>query len=277
MTEPTADYITAQSAAKRKPTELYRFWTDSGALEYKYTDGDIPVTFGGSIYSPAPIQRTGTEKDVTFDVSKMTITVANVLDSVNDHIEQIEGETIWIEVSQLLRDLPGEKQVVFIGQLSRPSFKGSTIQLECVGFEKFLSYPVPRERYVPLCNNILYGTKCGLDKADFVSAAFSIDSISTNGLTITATEIGAQTYSLARGFIVFGVHKRMIAIHDTLTSTSIGIRFAIPGLVAGSSITVYPGCDKTMDRCIALGNMGGSLDNYLGFRYIPNDNPGAWQ
>ena len=275
MPDPSASYIAGQEAVLRRPTEIYRFWTDSGAINYLYTDGDIPITYGGSVYTPAPIKRTGLQADVTFDVSKITITVAYADDSVNTHINSVEGETIWIEVAQILRDMsPLEKQVVFIGQLSRPSFKGHTIQLECVGFEKFLSLIVPRFRFTPQCNHMLYDEGCGLDKADFVTSGISLLTVSTNGLNLTATEFGTQTYSLVRGFVKFGVHRRLIVSHS---GTSISIRFAVPNMTAGSITDVYPGCTKVMSKCQELGNMGGVLDRFLGFRYIRTDNPVTWQ
>ena len=275
MVDPSAAYIAAQEAGKRRPTELYRFWTDTLTMNYLYTDGDIPVTYGGSVYDPAPLSRTGMERDVTFDISKMTITAQDVLPAIIDHITQVEGEIIWVEVAQLLRDMsPLEKQVIFIGQLSRPAYKGNVVQLECVGFEKFLSLPVPRHRWTPQCNHTLYDDGCGLTKATFAVSAATLTSVSSNGLVINAAAMDAAPYSLTRGFIQWRVHKRLIVSHS---GTAIGIRFAIPGFTSGATdVAVYPGCDKTMARCTALGNMNGALDRFFGMPYIPSDNPTTW-
>jgi hypothetical protein len=205
----------------------------------------------------------------------MTITAQDVLPAIINHITQVEGEIIWVEVAQLLRDMsPLEKQVVFIGQLSRPAYKGNVVQLECVGFEKFLSLPVPRARWTPQCNHTLYDTMCGLSKASFAVSAATLTSVSSNGLTISAEAFGSAPYSLTRGFIQWRVHKRLI-VSDS--GSSIGIRFAIPGFTSGATdVVVYPGCNKTMARCKALGNMNGSLDRFFGMPYIPSDNPSTW-
>ena len=45
---------------------------------------------------------------------------------------------------------------------------------------------------------------------------------------------------------------------------------AVPGLLTGAAITLYPGCDHTRATCAAK---FANLDNFGGFPWIPTRNP----
>ena len=64
----------------------------------------------------------------------------------------------------------------------------------------------------------------------------------------------------------------MIISHDKDTNTIV-LRYLIPGLVAGESVVVSAGCDKTRSTCQ---NKFNNLINQLGFPDIPADNPATW-
>jgi len=279
----TDAYKLKDEANKRKPVELYKFWSDSGNQAWYYTSGDVSVTYpatGASAqeYTPALMKRTRTQFMTDLKISKMTINVERLNPAFVTYLTQPMPEMIWVEVSKLFRDQsPLEKRVMFIGQVAQTGYDGQNGALECHGFEKFLKMKVPTMRYQPSCNLKLYSDQCGVALTTYGATVSGLDSISANGLELTDTAFGLQANDYFKlGYVKWGDFKRTIVGH---TGDTITIQFYIPGLTAGQDIYVAPGCDKSMATCTnKYNNLGNTnLNRFFGFRYLPYDNPATWQ
>lgn len=276
----TQDYYDKDLALTRKPVEIYKFWNDSLDAYWYYTSGDASFAYpatGGATYEPAFMKRSRTEFHTDLKISKMNIDVERLNPAFAEYLNEPMPEMIWIEVSKLFRDQdPVEKRVLFIGQVANTKYNGIKGTIQCVGFEKFLKMKVPTLRFQPTCNHKLFSDQCGVALTSYGATISSIDSISANGLTIAASDIGAQASDYYKyGYMKWGNFKRTITSHTTNTIT---IQFYIPGLTAGQSIYVAPGCNKTMANCRDKYNNlnNDSLDRFLGFPYLPLDNPATW-
>jgi len=211
--------------------------------------------------------------DEKLEVNTLTVQISRVTAPALQFVAITPVDLVWISVHKLHRDmLVEETSPIFIGQIKSMSFRGTDVQANCVGFEHYLKQVVPRYRYGPGCQHTLYDSKCGVNINDY-SHEVDIGSISSNGLTLTTDDFGDMNDNyLTLGFLEWEDYSRMITDHDADLNT-INLRYYIPGLDTGDTVTVSAGCDKTRSTCE---NKFDNLINQLGFPDIPADNPATW-
>lgn len=270
------EYIAKEEAHIRKPVELYHFWPSISGTHYRYTSGDVEVTISGTgsnagTYSPATIDREQTQYTTDLEVSTLIINAGYIEDPMLEYIAINPIEVYWVEVLKLFRDQEEQElTTVFVGQITNVIFQGNATKIHCVGFEKLLTNPIPKYRYQPGCNHTLYDTKCSIDKTSYDINA-TLSSVSSDGLTLISSSFntgGAQYFT--EGYVSWQGNKRKIMSHVTNTIT---IQYKISDLAASDIVTVYPGCNKSITTCK---NKFNNVDNFLGFPYIPLDNPAVW-
>jgi len=266
MKDASDTYIAKEEAPQRKPVELYHIWRDGGENWY-YTSGDVAFTYDGNSYVPATLKRTGAKYDSQLEVTRMAITASYLEDPVIKFIAINPIEILWIEIKKLFRDQdPLEASVVFIGQKKNVSFQGNTGKVECVGFEHFLKMPVPTFRYQITCNHKLFDTGCRLTKTSYkISTAVTLNADKTQ---LTSSDFGAKANGyFIRGHVDFGVESRMIVAH---IGNVVTLAYKMVELASGDTVDVYPGCDGRIETCK---NKYDNVVNFLGFPFIPKDNP----
>jgi len=278
MKDVSSDYVAQEEATKRKPVELYHIWRPDGSNERFYTSGDVAVIFPGPVndkYLPATLKRSLIRYDSQLDVTKCTIQAAFVEDPVMEFIAMNPVEIYWVKIMKLHRDQsPLEADVVFLGQIKGVAFKGIQADVECVGFEHFLKMPIPKERYQITCNWQVFDSKCdnpvgACSKEDYKTEALDIT------LNATKTILTAAIFATkSDGYFIGGVvefpfknEKRTIVAHSGNTIT---MSYRMIYLEDGDTVNAYPGCDGRKETC------RGTFDNilnFLGFPYIPIENP----
>ena len=266
MKDVTQAYIDKEEANQRKPVELYHFWR-AGGEHWRHTDGDIPETFEGDIYSPAGLSRSLTKYDPQLELTTLEIDVAYVENPVLEFIATNPVEILWISVMKLHRDqAPLEASVIFLGQIKGVSFKGISAKVRCVGFEYFLKQTIPRWRYQLTCNHIVFDNRCTLTEADYkISATVTLDATGTKltSATFDAQEDGYFT----GGHIIFGDETRTVTDH---TGAVLTLMYKFKELEDNDSVDAYPGCDGKIETCK---NKFNNILNHLGFSHIPVENP----
>jgi len=267
----TQDFIDEEEARTRQPVELYHIYRDGGDEHWYYTSGDVALTFGGNVYTPATIKRNEITYNSDLSVTTVNVQAAFITDPVIDFIVQNPVEMLWIQIMKLHRDQsPLEANVLFTGQIKSVKIRGNVGQAECVGFEWYFKQQIPKYRFQPACNNTLYDGYCTADKPTYTHVV-TASGVSDDGLEITsgdfATISGASDNYLALGYLSWDSNLRTIASHidDTITLT-----YKIIGLTAGQTVTVYAGCDLKIETCRDRFN---NVNNFFGHPYIPLDNP----
>jgi uncharacterized phage protein (TIGR02218 family) len=257
----------------RKPVDLYDFWNDSN--QYYVTSADEEITYNGQTYIPTMIGRERVNRPSDLTKSTLRINIDKLQDEVKSYLVAAPLDESWVRLMKVFRNqTPREAMVIFVGTIAEVSIKGRTASLSCDGLEKYLSHLVPRLRYQRLCPLSLYSTSCGVDKESFKATA-TVDSISADGLTVTSTTFGGESDNYwALGWLEFEGNRRMVVSH---VLNDIVLRHAIPGLEASDSVDIYAGCNKTLVDCRdKFSNLGGELDTFFGFPYMPFDNPALW-
>lgn len=265
MKDLTAAYIAKEEAATRRPVEIYHIWR-SGGVNYRYTSGDVTVTYDGNDYVPAPISRTQSKSDTKLNIPTINIMMA-LSDPALEYIATQPLEVYWVQVMKLHRDQdPYEANVIFIGQIASVGFKGNIATAKCVGFQHFLGQEVPIYRYSRTCNHELYSERCGVSKGDFKTTGTV--TLADGGKVLISAAFGAfDDGYFTRGWIESGSEKRMITKHE---GNNLTLNFPVKSIVAGDSVDAYPGCNLDIVTCR---DKFSNQDNFLGFPYIPYKNP----
>ncbi|MBN2568123.1 MAG: DUF2163 domain-containing protein [Deltaproteobacteria bacterium] len=266
MKSASADYIAKEESSQRKPVELYHIWRDGGE-NWRYTSGDVSVSFGGNTYAPATLKRGVAKYDSQLEVTTMTVEAQYAETPFIQFIANNPIETFWIQISKLFRDQdPLEAGVIFIGQIKNVSFKGVQAGVECVGFEHFLKMPVPVFRYQLSCNHNLFDEKCKVVKASYKNT--TTVSLDATGCILTSADFGAfdEGY-FTYGRVEFNNTYRTIISHSGNTVT---LAYKFITLETGNSVDVYPGCDGEIETCR---DKFSNVNQFLGFPYIPLENP----
>ena len=248
-----------------RPIELYKF--TYGAVIVGYTSSDTAVTYSAVTYEPVSIGRGKVESKN--ELSKAALEVSLPINNLNALMWMNASFDISLSLTLFVQTDAGTN-VYWKGRLAsaKPTVDDITLVFESI----FTSMRRPglRARYQRNCRHALYGRGCLLNKDDF-DVAGSVTVVNGNVLTIAAA--GA----LVSGILVGGMVKSSNNIYRFITDHSgslVTITRYIPiitnSIGAGPvAVTLYPGCDRSLTRCIQLGN----LPNYGGFPFIPIKNP----
>ena len=265
---PSAGFTAKEEGTERKPAELYHIWR--GTTHWRYTSGLTSIVYNGNTYVPAPIDRETVQHDSDIAADLVSFVCGRTVPPIPEYIDMSPIDVVWITIFTIHWDSdPIEALPLFTGLIKSISHQGVAARVECVTLEYFLNRAVPRYRYQPGCNHTIYDSRCQVVEASYSTTA-TVDSISTNKFVLTLSgatfEGNSEPYYLL-GNLYFGDHKRMIVDHTGLTVT---IRYAIPTLTAGQTVTVSAGCNKTIGTCKTKFN---NVPNNFSFPYIAFDNP----
>ena len=159
-----------------------------------------------------------------------------------------------------------EASVIFVGQIKNVSFQGVAASVNCVGFEHFLKQTIPKWRYQLTCNHMIFDSKCTKAEADYkTTTTVTLDSTGTE--LISADFDALEDGYFTGGKVVFGDEARTIVNHVGSVVTLI---YKMKGLEDNDSVDAYPGCDGRIETCK---DKFDNLINFLGFPFIPEENP----
>ena len=251
-----------QSVDSAQPIELYRF--SLGTKQWLYTSGDAEVTFEGKKYQPLYIKRGAFTK--TSDIRKSTIDI----EVARDNAVSALFRTGWLSGAMLLtiyRHHYEDSDFVAIwkGRVTSCKWSGSTATLISDSIQTVFKRAGLRRVYQVGCPHVHFRQGCELDRADYLHAA---EVTEANGaqLTITGASAKPANYFLG-GMLEYNGEYQMIVAHS---GGSITLLANIPGLVIGSEVSAWPGCDRTLTTCD--GKYGNTI-NFGGLPFLPQKNP----
>ena len=269
MKTPSDQYSGKEEAKKRLPIELFRFYDGEGTNQ-RYVNRDISVVYGGNTFVPSDLERGPIEQSAEMKVSQMTLTTSYLEPTMIQFLASNPPKPIWVECLKTFEDFT-EADVTFIGRFSHVSFKGPIAEIVVLDLNSYFAKPACRLRYHYQCNHILFDEGCTLVDADWGDSR-TIDTVSADGLEITLVSDGRSDGYYTLGYVEVTIsgnsHYRMITSHDASTK-KIKIRFKFESTPSGT-VTLYPGCDGDIETCE---DKFSNLDNFLGFPYVPEDNP----
>lgn len=126
-----------------------------------------------------------------------------------------------------------------------------------------LNTKLPRDLYQPSCVHTLYDAGCSLDREDFVQSG-AVEAGSTSQVI---NWLGATT-ELSLGVIYVDSPGGVTLVRTIREATADKLYLAYPLdtiPTAGTTFTVYPGCNRTYERCGEFSNQS----HFKGFPFLP--------
>lgn len=256
------------SIADGKPARLYLF--ERGTIKWAYTSADRSIVYEGVTYRPTAISDDGIRQSGETSADAFTV----------------KGPTS-MEVAQLYRTLPPSSEIFLTvfdlhhpELLARMRWTGSIqavgwpepdrCEIVCQSWLAALEETGLRQTYARGCPHSLYDHRCGVNKAAFkVTAVLS---------SVTAVTVSAAVFdSYADGYFTGGflefelgggvVERRGIESHAGAVLGLLDLAFE---LSAGMTVSVYPGCNRTIAVC---NSKFGNKNNYGGQPHMPGKSP----
>lgn len=251
-----------QSAHDGHPLELYRF--SLGESQWLYTSADHVVVMGEDEYQPVYIKRGGFTRGG--DARKSTLDVevgATNPVALLFRTGWLAGPmivTIWRHHYE-----DAEFSVLWKGRVSWCKWSGSVATLTSDSVFTLFRRAGLRRVYQIGCPHALYSQACGLAAADWEVAGIA-STVNGNLVSVAAAAGYANGY-FSGGMIKVGDEYRMITAHAGADITLVD---AVADLVAGTAVTLWPGCDRSIATCnVRFAN----VNNYGGLPYLPSKNP----
>lgn len=249
------------------PVEVYEFARN--AKLWRFTSAEADLTFEGDDYTSIPITRTAIESSNEQARNALSLTVPRNLEVAALFRISPPTDVIAITVRRFHRSEEGDVAVVWIGRVLNVSFEGAKATMSCEPVSVSVKRQGLRRLYQKQCPHALYGPLpgCGVDMEDHRHDT-TVTSISD--VTVQVGSLLSKPY--AGGFIQYedvdgNFERRFIR---SFTGTTLTINFPFQGLSPSDPVTVYPGCDHTMETCDTVYV---NLPNYGGWPYTPHKNP----
>lgn len=255
-----------ESLQNGEPIELYQFTYGENA--YRFTSATTEKLMSGHTWLAEPLKRDSIDFSAEKGRNNLKIETTRQFAIADLYRIMPPSDVILLTVYRFHYG-DSEAVVIWSGRLLNVEFAGSRATLVCQPITTSLKRTGLRRLYQRQCPHVLYGDSCRADKNSF--------SLTTNLSAVNGTTLNSAAFGLypdnyfAGGYIDFDyngvIERRFITEH---TSTQIIINIPLLGLIVGSSIIAYAGCNHTMAACKDKFN---NLNNYGGMPYIPQKNP----
>ena len=250
------------------PIEAYDFLVHGTHYLYVNYDTDI-ITPGDGVWTAARVSRSSFSRGVETARSSITLTMDEELDIVRLFDEGTPETVVELTVYRIHAiDPDKEKRRLWHGQVVTRKRVDKEIQFVCEVSEISLRTLGLRRRYQRTCPYPLYGPGCNVNK-DLHRVGTSIVSVTQAGLVVRVGVADCSPYS---GGILAAVVDGLERVRHVVEGSGDSLRLIRPILwgTAGLSVSLYPGCGRTLEICR---DKFGNGDNFGGFQYMPRTNP----
>ena len=250
--------------------ELYRIVV--GGAVYYYTSYSEDYIFQSNTYLKRPLKRSEFSFSDRLRAVRVRVS-APIAGPFLQFIATAPPQLIEIKITRVFVDTPTDYLQIFQGYVISVVIEGNVASVECESETRLLRNKIPKYLFQATCNHILFDAGCAILEGDYdVSAVLSGV---TGPILVSSTFAGYADGYFLQGIVKFthptlGQDIRLITNHvgDTIT-----LQVPFSGIAIGSTVTAYPGCDKSYDTCLAKFN---NLANRLSFDEIPSSNPVMW-
>lgn len=255
------------SAESGAPYELYEFV--QGAIVWRFTTTESDLLYNERTYTASSIKRARITQgtDVFKDNLKLTFPRGNTFAS--QYLGFAPEETTTVTVLRgHVGDTDEDVQLYWKGRIIGVSASENTIDVEAESVFTSIKRSGLRAKYELTCRHSLYRTGCLVNREDFaLDTVVNSIGTSTTELTIEEAALKDDGYYTGGMVLLTNGDSRFIVAH---TGNLITLTRPLSSLVAGASIKVYAGCDRTITTCNEKFN---NLFNFGGTPYIPTTNP----
>lgn len=263
-----------ESTELGEPIELYTF-NFGGTDIHRFTNHDVDVTFGPSLYTSESMKRTEVQASSEDEVNSLEITMpsSNVIPS--RYISTVPGKRGLVTIIKTHVDELGgteESVEIFQGFITAVNFDGQfTSKLKCKPASSVFKRPGPRFQYTSLCNHILFDARCKLNRL-----SFKFDGLVAASVSGTITVNGAGGFDADPDYFKGGYAEFPVGSGNDfrliLEQTGDDMRLLLPfsEAIVGQQISLFAGCSHDVDICDTKFS---NVENFGGFPFVPSKNP----
>lgn len=226
-------------------------------------------------YVPAPSPVGPGDPELTLDVipgTTITIPAAAALGLLDKARVQLRRAILPAPARwHVTPDLSAGTVLLFVGEVGDIELDRTRIKLTVRSLLDQLSMQLPRNFYQPGCLNTLFDAACAKDRGAYAHTR----TVASGGTTMTVPLVDIGPTAPAgwwdQGYLEVASPTTFYGLRRTIRSaTETEVRLIQPfpfPLTAGWTVTLYPGCDKTLATCAAK---FANRDRFRGFPFIPN-------
>jgi uncharacterized phage protein (TIGR02218 family) len=252
-------------------SELYKFV--EGSTVWTYTSSDIPLIDVEGVFLPRAMGRDEIENRNELAKANVTIT----LPVTDDLAIRLIGTVIEVPVTlTIFSKIDLSTNTIWKGRLASVKPDGDSVKLVFESVATSLRRYGLRKKYQRSCPHVLYGSACKANKAAFAVSASVVGMPSANAVIVQTTSSYFPPYFVGGMLQTASGVMRFIVEQSEPTGTPPSVQFTITlirvieALTPGSTVTIYPGCDRSRAVCDGV---FGNLVNNGSFPFIPLTNP----
>lgn len=259
--------------------EFFRFVR--GSETWRFATVSSPITAGGSVWQPAPIQRSSIDISTEVEKSQVMILAHRDFAPAAPYVYTTPRDPTYVTIYRAdLASVGSTFGAIWHGQISGVQWQGATMEVTCEPVLALLRRSSPRQRYSSSCRWALYDSGCGANRnaAAHFRTGEIIDTESSTRIRIATSEAFNDVENYARGGTIQvtsipGVpietvtHSEATVIVGSFRERWIELARPLEDYGLGEMIRLQRGCGHRLEDCSGFAN----VPRFGGFPYLPTE------
>lgn len=257
--------------------ELFTFTLFDGTV-LRYTTWDADLTVSGNFFDSGDVlfNRSTVQWALGTQVDSLTVNAYPQASSTVEGIPFLTAVRLGVfdgatfELDRLFMATPGDTSagavVIFTGRVGDIVAGRSTVTFTINSYMELLNVDMPKYQWQPSCVWTVYDVNCGVNRA-----TFQVTTTATGTPKVDQIPFGSGQ---ANGYFADGTLKFTSGVNAGLTrsigTNTSGVIFLVtpfPSVpLAGDSMVITPGCNRTQGRCVSPFN---NLAKFRAYPFIP--------
>jgi uncharacterized phage protein (TIGR02218 family) len=262
--------------------ELYHINIDP-VQQFYFTSADHPITYLGNTYVPTTITRGDMIQREEMNRQNLTLKIPFDNPMPEIYFREVPDVVAIVTMYRFEEDQTTSEPNVLVywkGRIAGFKANGQEVTFDCESVFTSMRRTGNRAMYSVQCRHALYGTSCGVDKADYgISATVTSVNEIEIGLTLgtppsdSDLETDSNGDAVVTGQYFIGGMMEYNGLFRFITNQGedfVRLWREMPDLEVGNTVTVYPGCNRSLSTCK---DKFSNVINYGGFPWLPKSNP----
>lgn len=257
--------------------ELYTITLATGQV-LRYSAGDSEISFGGVTWILGPLFKRGrTRLTVGIQTDTMSLEIKpRTEDSLLGLPWRTAARNGALSRARVLvqRGYAASPQDPilglihkFEGRIGAIQFDVAAIKTSVVSDTHLLDIKMPRHIVGPGCDNNLFDSACGVNKAAFSSSRTASSGSTQSSVVASGGAMGVDYYALGEIVFTSGPNSGSRRTIKGNSASVISLSYPLPSTPGvGDAFTITPGCDKQVTTCQ---NKFANKTRFRGLPYVP--------
>jgi hypothetical protein len=265
------------------PQPWWGFVVHNGNAVWRFTSHENNINAGVlGLFTSAPVDHGDITKEINLARHDCKFSAGYFTGSPFELLRKQADTRLTVEIYEGTLASPAAAQLIFTGDIVKPSFNGSKMDATISGTLSLFDTKGPLALCSPRCWVPLYSPLCGVSRVDKTHLS-TLKSVEADGTLMFGDAAGGNYPEMEGDFFRFGyaekalgdgtVERYRVAANNALAAGTGYLAVKIVGTLESthtlpeSGWGLVPGCDKSFGRCKILGG------KFRGFPRFPKTNP----